>query len=214
MASDYPYAAVPSKLKEFLEKIRGTGVPPKATYNWLETIGFKSKNDRTVITVVKFIGFIDASSQPSNYWVQYRGSGHKRVLAEAIKQGYSELFSIYPEANKLSETDLEHFFTTKSTAGKQVISRLVRTFITLCELADFQEITPSSPNILSQPTPPQVVSTTNETFTSFPAQTVQVQQNTPTLHIDIQIHISPESSPEQIDQIFASMAKHLYKKNE
>ncbi len=32
----------------------------------------------------------------------------------------------------------------------------------------------------------------------------------PALHIDIQVHIDPTSSAEQIDQIFASMAKHLY----
>jgi hypothetical protein len=32
----------------------------------------------------------------------------------------------------------------------------------------------------------------------------------PSIHIDIQIHISPEASISQIDQIFASMAKHLY----
>lgn len=31
----------------------------------------------------------------------------------------------------------------------------------------------------------------------------------PTLHIDIQIHISPSSSADQIDQIFKSMARHL-----
>lgn len=33
----------------------------------------------------------------------------------------------------------------------------------------------------------------------------------PSLHIDIQVHIAPEASLEQIDQIFASMAKHLCK---
>jgi hypothetical protein len=32
----------------------------------------------------------------------------------------------------------------------------------------------------------------------------------PEVHIDIQIHISPESSHDQIDKIFESMAKHLY----
>ena len=32
----------------------------------------------------------------------------------------------------------------------------------------------------------------------------------PNLHIDLQIHISPESTPDQIETIFASMAKHLY----
>ena len=34
--------------------------------------------------------------------------------------------------------------------------------------------------------------------------------NRPALHVDIQVHIDPTSSAEQIDQIFASMAKHLY----
>lgn len=35
------------------------------------------------------------------------------------------------------------------------------------------------------------------------------QTGFPNLHINIQIHISADSSPDQIDQIFASMAKHL-----
>ena len=34
--------------------------------------------------------------------------------------------------------------------------------------------------------------------------------NSPSLHIDIQIHIDSSASAEQIDQVFASMAKHLY----
>lgn len=36
----------------------------------------------------------------------------------------------------------------------------------------------------------------------------QAQQ--PSVHIDIQIHIDPAATAEQIDQIFASMARHLY----
>jgi hypothetical protein len=32
---------------------------------------------------------------------------------------------------------------------------------------------------------------------------------TPSLHIDIQVHISPQSSDTQIDKVFESMAKHL-----
>ncbi|MGI6460131.1 MAG: hypothetical protein ACOX5J_08530 [Candidatus Hydrogenedentales bacterium] len=34
----------------------------------------------------------------------------------------------------------------------------------------------------------------------------------PAVHIDIQIHIAADAKPEQIDQIFTSMAKHLYGK--
>ena len=34
----------------------------------------------------------------------------------------------------------------------------------------------------------------------------------PSIHLDIQIHIAADTSPDQIDLIFASMAKHLYQK--
>lgn len=34
----------------------------------------------------------------------------------------------------------------------------------------------------------------------------------PTVHIDLQIHVSPDAGPEQIDAMFAAMAKHLYGK--
>lgn len=45
---------------------------------------------------------------------------------------------------------------------------------------------------------------------SFSQGPVSTPSNLLSLHIDIQIHIDPEASSEQIDQIFASMAKHLY----
>ena len=34
----------------------------------------------------------------------------------------------------------------------------------------------------------------------------------PSVHLDIQIHVPADATPEQIDQIFASMAKHLYQR--
>ena len=35
-------------------------------------------------------------------------------------------------------------------------------------------------------------------------------QSGPTVHLDIQIHIPADATPEQIDQIFSSMSRHLY----
>ena len=40
----------------------------------------------------------------------------------------------------------------------------------------------------------------------------QVLDRSPALHIDIQIHIDSTASAEQIDLIFSSMARHLYKR--
>jgi hypothetical protein len=40
----------------------------------------------------------------------------------------------------------------------------------------------------------------------------QPAHDLPAVHIDIQIHVSADAKAEQIDQVFASMAKHLYGK--
>jgi hypothetical protein len=41
---------------------------------------------------------------------------------------------------------------------------------------------------------------------------VEKRDDGPSLHVDVQVHIPPDATPEQIDRIFAAMAKHLYKK--
>ena len=48
---------------------------------------------------------------------------------------------------------------------------------------------------------------------SLPSKAAQGEgvSGEPSVHIDVQIHIDSSASPEQIDQIFASMARHLYR---
>ncbi len=43
-------------------------------------------------------------------------------------------------------------------------------------------------------------------------QEIKQVTDSPTVHIDIQIHIDANAKPEQIEKIFESMAKYLYKK--
>jgi len=201
MTTEYQYAAVPDKLKEFLEKIHNKtiGIPERATYAWLKSLGYKSSNDRSILRVLRFIGFIDEEGVPTDSWRLYRGVKHREVLGKAVYTAYGDLFSTYPQACEMSDADLESFFATKTSGGKQVISRLVRTFKILCSLSDFSEIeSEEHPGMIA--TPLEVPKEASKTLRSF----------TPSIHIDIQIHISPEASPEQIDKIFESMAKHIF----
>jgi hypothetical protein len=105
--TDYQYTTVPGKLEELLSKIHEIGVPDKVTYNWLESIGFKSSNDRTLVRVLQFIDFIDESRKPTALWTEYRGRNWRKVLAKGIQSGYDELFGIYPDAHERSNEDLE-----------------------------------------------------------------------------------------------------------
>jgi Family of unknown function (DUF5343) len=61
----------------------------------------------------------------------------RQVLGEAIREGYADLFAVYPDANQRSQADLDHVFSTSSSGGKQVIGKTVSTFKALAEQADF-----------------------------------------------------------------------------
>lgn len=203
--ADYPYTTVPGRLKILLSKMKEVGVPSKATQQWLKSIGFKSSNDRSLLNILRFIGFIDSSQTPTEIWRSYRGAQHGQVLANAIRQGYSELFSVYPDAHARATTEITHVVSTSSSAGKQAISKTVRTFQNLCAEADFSATGKVSP----APVQTGVGSTIPLAATTEPLAVSGAVA--PSLHIDIQVHISPDAKPEQIDKIFESMAKHIYK---
>lgn len=202
---DYAYTTVTGKIKQLLEKVRTVGIPPKVNLAWLKAIGFTSSNDKTLPGVLKFIGFIDQSGIPTATWTAYRGARHRAVLGEAIRKGYADLFALYPDANTRSNTDLTHVFSTSSSAGAQVVSKTVATFKALVDEADFSASGESAETTmlagpLHVPAAPAAPA----------APKAPTSQSGPEVHIDIQIHISPESTAEQIDKIFESMAKHLY----
>jgi hypothetical protein len=39
------------------------------------------------------------------------------LLGEAIRQGYADLFAVYPDANQRTQSDLDHVFSTSSTSA-------------------------------------------------------------------------------------------------
>lgn len=202
---DYAYTTVTGKIKGLFGKVRTVGVPPKVTGAWLKTIGFTSSNDSTLVGVLRFIGFTDANGIPTPVWNEYRGANYRTVLGDAIRKGYSDLFAVYPDAFARSNTELTHVFSTSSSAGAQVIAKTVATFKALVEEADFS---PSASPIETSLTTGVLHTPPAGQLSARP--TLQHANGMPAVHIDIQIHISPESTPQQVDKIFESMAKHLY----
>lgn len=205
---EYQYTVVPGKLKDLLQKIREIGVPPKVSLKWLESIGFASSNDRGMLPVLEQIGFLDSSDAPTDRWKNYRGDNHRKVLAEGIVFGYPDLYNVYPNAHARTPQELEGFFSTRSSAGRQVITKIVGTFRNLCELADFSGV-PTDSDPMSRKLDIKAIQ-----IKDIPESKQEHSSFSPKVHIDVQIHISPDTTPEQIDQIFASMAKHLYKPRE
>jgi hypothetical protein len=204
--ADFAYTTVPGKIGRLLEKIRTTGIPSTADTVWLKKMGFTSSNDKSLLPVMRQIGLINGKA-PTPLWSKYRGADHKRVLGAAIRSGYAELYSVYDDAHQRSNSDITHVFSTTSTAGAQSISKTVATFKSLVAEAEFEQNGSSegdhfpSSDLHNEPSngpkATRVVSVDN----GFGGAS---------LHLNIQIHISPEASTDQVDAIFSSMAKHLY----
>jgi hypothetical protein len=94
-------------------------------------------------------------------------------------------------------------------SGKERIISPDHALELLAKSANGSEPTPITIN-LAEPKVP-----TESKAVPQPIVEVPVKHNgqLPTLHIDIQIHIAADASTDQIDQIFASMAKHLYSRS-
>lgn len=187
--SEFVYTTVPGKIQSFFNKIREVGVPPKATVQWLRTIGFTSSNDASLLGILKQLGLVDGSSIPSPQWTRYRGANHKKVLGDLIRSGYSDLFAVYPDAWQRSQSEIEHVFSTSSTAGKQVIAKTVSTFKALCQIAEFSAVAEQSDiHMHSGPIHRPIA---NAPAVSDRGLTMNAN---PSVHIDVQIHIAPEAS--------------------
>jgi len=202
--SDVIYTTFPGKIPTLLSKIKQVGVPNKVTRSWLKTIGFTSSNDSSLIGILRIAGLIDASGVPTERWSQFRGLQGKAALGEGIQHGYAELYAVYPDAHSRSNTDLEHVFSSSSKAGKQAIQKAVSSFKNLVAEAEFTDGAIEGETHFE-------AETLHAPVTNLKTATkASSKSGAPSLHIDIQVHVSSEASAEQIDQIFASMAKHLY----
>ena len=95
----YPYTQNTGSLISVIKAISSHGVPDKFTTKELPVWGFKSSNDRSVVGVLKFIGFLDGTGAPQQLWRDARTKPEVAV-AKGVKAGYAELFKTFPDANR------------------------------------------------------------------------------------------------------------------
>jgi Family of unknown function (DUF5343) len=204
MAEAPAYTTVPGKIPDLLKKIRETGVPSKANKAWLDSLGYRSSNDRSLVNVLRQVGFIDATGAPTPAWKKYRGADHKEVLGRAVQLGYADLYLMYPDAHAHTNTDLGHVFSAKTDAGKQAIDKMVSTFKSLAGQADFGSEAATVP---TEAVPATATDSGTATNTEF-ARTARAGAG---LNVNINVELTlPETTDEKVyEAFFRAMRKHL-----
>ncbi len=202
--SDIPFTKSHGKLESLLEKIQVRNPPEIVSGSWLRSAGFKSSNDLSLLHVLKYIGFTDQSKKPTDKWISYRSrSKAKTVLAECIQSSYKLFYDEFDNAHVRSDEELKDLLRTTIKADETQVDLTLKTFKVLCSLAVFDVVeknTPSYPDgTVDQPDSDIGASTA---YRGIPSKA--------SLHIDVQVHIHPDTDDKKIDKIFKSMAKHIY----
>lgn len=181
------------------------------------------------IVTLKRIGLVDQENKPTERAFKWRDDDQYREACEEIRR------EVYPQelldafsASDINRPAVERWFRNNARVGENAAGKLTTFYLLLVNAGPNQQNknassgqgskqaqkNRSNPKEKATPAPQDNNSTGSlATPQEKPARQDKVNDG-PSLHIDVQVHISSDASAEQIDSIFASMAKHLYKTNE
>ena len=189
-------------LGEFFGKIRDAQAPDKFTHQILKDLGFKSNTHRAFIPIMKALGFLTADGTPTSRYVEYRDhSQSKRIMGEALKEAYSDIFLIKSHPTESDKTLIEGKFKSYHNTSENTASLMAKNFFALLKIAEI--------NFDSKPKAATVdVKSKPE---SIPETKVikELSLSTLGLHYDIQIHLPATKDVEVYNAIFKSLKEHL-----
>jgi Family of unknown function (DUF5343) len=199
------YTLKPGSIPAYFDAILQAGAPERFSVKFLEGLEFKSTNDRGFIGILKDLGFLDADASPTKRYFEFLDKTQARsVLANAIREAYSELFALNKDANKLSTEEVKGKLRTLYAGSKKdsLIGLIARTFTALCEYADF---TVTSPVQKPSEKKEEPIPSSEHKTKSSPQKLVSLDS--------LQYHINivlPESRDQAVyDAIFKSLRDHL-----
>ncbi len=179
-----------------------------------------------VIAPLRELLLIDESGKPTELMERWRHDDeYPAVCAEIRDKVYpSELIEAFGNPTTEQEPRIKTWFAKKAKVGDVAARMYTSTYILLCEADPSKsEETQTKPkrdsggrpkkskgSIVTRDTTP-----TNQKVEANPGGREDISsksgggKNFPSIHIDVQVHISPDTTSEQIDKIFESMSKHL-----
>jgi len=172
-----------------------------------------------VLPYLKTLGFIDEKGNITALANDWRNEEKYSEVCNIIKKKVypKELLDAIPEPSK-EKSVAENWFATKTRSGENAAKRMTRLYSLLCEAdsskgtqisigkTEKKKATKSKKDIDRKDTKTESKS---QNQIQTPLAQAQNIASFPSIHIDLQIHLSSETSTDQIDQIFASMSKHL-----
>lgn len=222
--SRYPHLST-KNWWDLRKKFQKDGYPSKITLAYIKPV-LSIDTDITaqrIISQLELIGFINKDGEltplAKKEWTSNESYSAvcKKILESVYPTEIKEVFKS-PDPKSVN-TIAKQFLDSDSTRNRGIAQSMARFYLLLLKAdpSDQDKASTKSLKVLekvgkkekreSEKAKPgrekKAVEKTNQEYQPQPTQ--------PSLHVDIQIHIDKDAKPEQIDKIFESMAKHIYK---
>lgn len=208
-------------------------MPKEVTVGYLKSLLQLNSEDsaRNLLPPLRQLGLIDEEGKPTDLANNWRNDQKYADACAQMRETYPEelrdLFPIGPVERKKLDDWFKYNGKLGDAAAKQAASLylllLDSTPKSSVEFMSAKSIRNSNDSKTTRPRqstttkkttpeislPPGISANTEEKQVTSKAVSRDNLENWFSLHIDLQIHISPEASADQIDNIFASMAKHI-----
>src|SRR3990170_478488 len=196
---------LPAILKKIIE---GTA-PDKFTTEHLKKIGFPSSNDRALIGVLKDLGFLTESGNPTQRYHDYRNtSKSKKVLGESLKDAYSDIFHINEKPSQNDKQAITGLFKSTHNVSDMVAGFMANTFLALLSYADISDVaTPYKKDKTLKKEDKEVGH--DESTLKTQTETKPLPTIVPNLRYNIEIHLPATKDIEVYNAIFKSLREHL-----
>jgi len=213
MALIYSYLVTTKNLESFFTSLITAKAPDTFTIKFLQNLEFKSTNDRLYIGLLKGLGFLDENGTPTERYFNFLDqSNSKKILAEAIREAYSDLFSVNINASKLEAKEVKNKLRTlvQGKYSETVLHLMANTFKALVDYADWDE--DKKDVVKKKETTKKKTEELVEEKPDLDKEVVSEISETPSktqLHYNIQIHLPETRDPAVYEILFKSLKKHL-----
>jgi hypothetical protein len=140
MALAESYTFKTNAIPAYFDAILDAQPPERFSVKFLENLGFTSTNDRLFIGILKDLGFLNRDGAPQRRYFDFLDrTQSKTILAEGIRDAFSELFAVNTKANEFTVDQAKNKLRTLFGGKKTplVIGKIANTFRALCDYADF-----------------------------------------------------------------------------
>ena len=141
MALPSSYFVVQNKISNIMKSLQKAGVPEKFTLSFLESLGYKSTNDRPIIAMLKSLGFLDQNGIPTDVYRAYKNTNNSEtILGQKLKETYKEIFLADEKAQDLGVEKLKGIFASVTGKGDSVALKMAQTFKSFCSISNLEDI--------------------------------------------------------------------------